>query len=505
MSGVLGTHDLTGGVTQSIYQCDTDQFTTANISLCNRHNVDVKVTLAITDSENAFDDARYVEYETVLKPKGVLERTAVVVPTEKYITVLSSHNAVSAVAWGIRAGDDISVSAITDATDAVAPTFIINSVAFTPGELTETQLETNEVGNVTFALTSGTLPSGLTLRSDGFITGTTDVNDYGIYDVTVTATDESGNNTANTISIGPGSKAVTVSGDLTKMFIGSGSTPGYISAEHNVTLAGYGYNDITWVPDEDITCDIYCWGAGGGGTKRTAAITGGPGGFAQGRYTFTSGTTYKLVVGGAGEGGNETPATNTVYNAAATGGGLAAGNTPDGFVSDGGGGGGYTGIFETSVAVGNAIIVAGGGGGGSGDTAYGGAGGGNTGGDGSNGTRGGDGGTQSAGGAAGTDGNAGTAGGALQGGNGGGDGGSSEGAGGGGGYYGGGGGGSTGPGAGGGGSGYVGATGLTNTLNTNGTQQGSPGGSGNSFYITGVGIGGNLSRGGGGLLVLVEV
>jgi hypothetical protein len=499
MSGVLGTHDLTGGVTQSIYQCDTDQFTTANISLCNRHNVDVKVTLAITDSENAFDDARYVEYETILKPKGVLERTAVVVPTEKYITVLSSHNAVSAVAWGIRAGDDISVSAITDATDAVAPTFIINSVAFTPGELTETQLETNEVGNVTFALTSGTLPSGLTLRSDGFITGTTDSNDYGIYDVTVTATDESGNNTANTISIGPGSKAVTVSGDLTKIFIGSGSTPGYISAEHNVTLAGYGYNDITWVPDEDITCDIYCWGAGGGGTRRTAAVTGGPGGFASGRYTFTSGTTYKFVVGGAGEAGDETPATNTVYNAAATGGGTAGGNSSG--TGDGGGGGGYTGIFETSVAVGNAIIVAGAGGGGSGDTAYGGGGGGNTGGDGSNGTRGGDGGTQGAGGAAGTDGNAGTAGGALQGGNGGAGGGTTEGAGGGGGYYGGGGGGSTG----GGGSGYIGAAGLTNGVTTQSGTNTSPAGSTQDFYISGVAVGGNLSRGGGGLLVLVEV
>lgn len=38
-----------------------------------------------------------------------------------------------------------------------------------------------------------------------------------------------------------------------------------------------------------------------------------------------------------------------------------------------------------------------------------------------------------------------------------------------------------------------------------GTQQGAPGGSSNTFYINGVGVGGNLSRGGGGLLVLVEV
>lgn len=509
MSGILGTHDLTGGVVQSIYQCDTDQFTTANISICNRHNVDIKISIAITDTENAFDNARYVEYETVLKPKGVLERTAVAIPTEKYITVMSSHNAVSAVAWGIRAGDDISVSAITDNTDAVAPTFIVNTVAFTPGELTDIQLETNELGAVTFELTSGTLPAGLSLTLDGTIIGTTDVNDYGIYDVTVTATDQSGNSTANTVSIGPGAKAVATSGDLAHIFLGTGSTPGIISAEHNPTLAGYGYDDITWVPDTNITCDIYCWGAGGGGTRRTARRTGGPGGFATGRYTFTAGTTYKFVVGGAGEAGDETPATNTVYNAAATGGGTAGGNSSG--TGDGGGGGGYTGIFETSVALGNAIIIAGAGGGGSGDTAYGGAGGGTNAGDGSNApTRNGKGGTQSAGGAGGTDGTPGTAGAALLGGNGGSGGGSSEGAGGGGGYYGGGGGGSTGPGAGGGGSGYIGGAGLTLATLTkgtafNGTQNGDPGGSGNSFYIDGVGVSGNLSRGGGGCIVLIEV
>ena len=116
MSGILGTHDLTGGVTQSIYQCDTDQFTTANISICNRHNVAITINVAITDTVNTFDDSSmYIEYETEIKPKGVLERTAVVVPTTKFITVLSSHDAVSAVAWGVRAGDEISVSAIPDA------------------------------------------------------------------------------------------------------------------------------------------------------------------------------------------------------------------------------------------------------------------------------------------------------------------------------------------------------------------------------------------------------
>lgn len=199
MSGILGTHDLTGGVIQSIYQCDTDQFTTANISLCNRHNVDVEVTLAITDAENAFDDARYIEYKTVLKPKGVLERSAVAVPTEKYITVLSSHNAVSAVAYGIRAGDDISVSAITDNTDAVGPVWITSAISIPYNEFYEQELEVTDEGFVSFTLQSGTLPTGLTLRLDGTLTGVPTAP--GIETVTIRATDESGNSTDQTLDI----------------------------------------------------------------------------------------------------------------------------------------------------------------------------------------------------------------------------------------------------------------------------------------------------------------
>jgi len=194
MSGILGTHDLTGGVAQSIYACDTDQFTTANISLCNRHNETVKVTLAITDAENVFDDARYIEYETTLLPKGVLERTAVIVPEGKFLTVLSTHNRVSAVAWGIRAGNTVSVAAITDATDAVGPVWVTSTdITLAYNEYNDIELEATDPGEVTFTLQSGTLPTGMIITYDGFLRGTPSVP--GEYAVTIRATDESGNTT----------------------------------------------------------------------------------------------------------------------------------------------------------------------------------------------------------------------------------------------------------------------------------------------------------------------
>ena len=216
--------------------------------------------------------------------------------------------------------------------------------------------------------------------------------------------------------------------------------------ELSTLTLGEGTYDIS--VDNDITADLRALGAGGG-TSIQRSVPGGAGGLSTGEFTFLNGTTYKLVVGGAGGTGG------------GPGGGGAGSQSGSG---GGGGGGGYTGLFVGSISQDNAVIIAGGGGGGSNDPASGGAGGGLTGGDAGNVGRGGGGGTQSAGGSAGsvtTNGNAGSA---LQGGDGAGGGG--------GGYFGGGsGGGHNGccaDGAGGGGSAYIGSSLLTNGSTTQG-------------------------------------
>jgi hypothetical protein len=76
-----------------------------------------------------------------------------------------------------------------------------------------------------------------------------------------------------------------------------------ISAETN---GGIGYDNITLTIGAEITAIIHMWGAGGGGSKRTGSISGGSGGYARGTYTFSPGT-YRVVVGGAGEGGSQDP------------------------------------------------------------------------------------------------------------------------------------------------------------------------------------------------------
>jgi hypothetical protein len=221
--------------------------------------------------------------------------------------------------------------------------------------------------------------------------------------------------------------------------------------ELSTLTLGVGTYDIT--TDGTITANLRALGAGGGNSNQRS-VAGGAGGLSTGQFTFLEGTTYKLVVGGAGVGGGD-------GNAGGSGGGGSSVIGSGG----GGGGGGYTGLFVGSITQANAVIIAGGGGGGSNDPAGGGAGGGLTGGNGGNAPgRGGEGGTQSAGGAGGSVQTNGTAGSALQGGPGAGAGG--------GGYFGGGGGGGNNgccaDGAGGGGSGYIGSSLLTNGATTQG-------------------------------------
>ena len=80
-------------------------------------------------------------------------------------------------------------------------------------------------------------------------------------------------------------------------------TPGFtINAEDN---GGTGYDEShDW--RFPITATMYMWGAGGGGIKRSGGQTGGGGGYSTGQYTFQPGT-YKVMVGGAGEGGSQSP------------------------------------------------------------------------------------------------------------------------------------------------------------------------------------------------------
>jgi hypothetical protein len=341
-------------------------------------------------------------------------------------------------------------------------------------------------GSVVFSLASGSLPTGLSLLANGFITGT----------------------------------ATTVTQDTTSSFniLATNSVTGFVD-QRNFTItikapvtANYNYtgsDQTLTLPAAVNTFIVHAWG-GGGGAFPGSPYVGGGGGYTTGVVQTTSGNSFVVVVGQGGD--SRGPGAGTGPYARYGGGGQI---TPAGW---GGQGGGLSGIFTGTGTVfsgvtaqpgaqARAVLIAGGGGG-SGDYGQGGEGGGLSG----NNAYALDGSTYAPYGAGlQTPSNNGyngapQAGGALSGGNGGG-GDNGGGGGGGSGYYGGGGG--TGennvPNAGGGGSGYVaGSPGITiSAANSKNAFKTTTANTTSVYYANNAGRGGSQTIGDNGRVVII--
>lgn len=101
-SGRLGASDLSATVDTAVYSCPADTFAVVTVSVCNRGATTASVRIAV--SENTTPTAsEYLEYDTDLLAKGVLERTGIVMDsTNKYLIVRSSLTSVNAVVMGIE-------------------------------------------------------------------------------------------------------------------------------------------------------------------------------------------------------------------------------------------------------------------------------------------------------------------------------------------------------------------------------------------------------------------
>ena len=172
-------------------------------------------------------------------------------------------------------------------------------------------------GSVTFSIQSGSVPSGLTLNSNGTITGT--ANAVGS-DTTSNFTVRASHATASVTE--DRAFSILVKAPVTMSFGSSSSAQTFDSSSVKSFTA-------------------YLWGAGG---------VGSTGGFVSASVSVASGTnTLYIAVGGAGSAGNDT---NVWKGGKGNGGG-------NGTYS----GGGFTGLFTgSSPSQGNAVLIAGGGG-----------------------------------------------------------------------------------------------------------------------------------------------
>jgi hypothetical protein len=100
-TGRLAANDITAATNTTVYTVPADTYTVATLSLCNRGSATTTISVAVADADTP-TNGEYIEFETELLAKNVLERTGLVLSADQRIVINSSEADVSAVLVGIE-------------------------------------------------------------------------------------------------------------------------------------------------------------------------------------------------------------------------------------------------------------------------------------------------------------------------------------------------------------------------------------------------------------------
>lgn len=100
-TGRLGASAISSGTDTTVYTCPASTYSVVTVSFCNRSNSAAALRLAVSAAD-APTDAEWVEFDTEILAKGVLERTGLVLDAGKRIVAYSSGDATSVVVMGIE-------------------------------------------------------------------------------------------------------------------------------------------------------------------------------------------------------------------------------------------------------------------------------------------------------------------------------------------------------------------------------------------------------------------
>ena len=100
-TGRLAAQDMSAATLTTVYDTPAATYTVASVTICNRGAAASNISIAIADVATPLV-GEYIEFETVLLSKNVLERTGIVLAATQKIVVLSSQASVSAVVVGIE-------------------------------------------------------------------------------------------------------------------------------------------------------------------------------------------------------------------------------------------------------------------------------------------------------------------------------------------------------------------------------------------------------------------
>ena len=252
MTGRLGAWEIYSGAPQAVYLCNRSVATTLTLNICNRNNGSAFVSVAISTSATAPSNAEWIEYNVELLGKGVLERTGIVVSPGQYLIVRSNIERVSAVCWGVEMGDVLVLPPIEQnlGTPPVWVTSSIPNVTARVSNYTQLEVTDPDNGTVTYSVTSGDLPTGISLSETGVLSGVARLSSYTVgatptTNVTITAND-SQNSVPRTFSIG------------TQWLDGSTAARAASSAQDIRDLAGASPNQYYWINLGGTPRQVFC-------------------------------------------------------------------------------------------------------------------------------------------------------------------------------------------------------------------------------------------------------
>ena len=100
-TGRLGAVDLVAATDTSVYTVPATTFSVVTLSICNRGSTAATLRVSVSTSATPANN-EFIEFDTSLAPKGVLERTGIVLDAGKFLVVNSNVSSVTAVAYGIE-------------------------------------------------------------------------------------------------------------------------------------------------------------------------------------------------------------------------------------------------------------------------------------------------------------------------------------------------------------------------------------------------------------------
>lgn len=100
-TGRLGNSAITATTNTTVYTVPTGYYTVANVSITNRNSSAITIRLAMATA-GAPSLEEWIEYDAVVIPNGVYERTGLVLQAGLNIVVYSSAANVGCTVYGIE-------------------------------------------------------------------------------------------------------------------------------------------------------------------------------------------------------------------------------------------------------------------------------------------------------------------------------------------------------------------------------------------------------------------